>query len=104
VALVTGASRGTGRGIAEVFVDEGAHVVINDIDMTAAGEVVDDVKSKGRKAVALKADVARRAEVEPMFEQAWRDVGPTDVLANHAGIETIVPFLDLTDEQWTALT
>src|ERR1051325_1511718 len=53
--------------------------------------------------MTVKADVANRSEVEAMVDQVWRELGPIDVLVNNAGIETIVPFLDLTDEQWTRL-
>ena len=105
VALVTGAGRGIGRGIAEVLADEGAHVAINYLENPDEAErVADYVRSKGRRAMTVHADVARRAEVEPMIEKVWRELGPIDVLVNNAGIETIVPFLDLTDEQWTRLT
>jgi NAD(P)-dependent dehydrogenase (short-subunit alcohol dehydrogenase family) len=104
VALVTGAARGIGRGIAEVFADEGAHVAVNDIDnMPQADEVVSAIRAKGARALAVRADVARRADVEPMIDTVWRELGPIDILVNNAGIETIVPFLDLTDEQWTRL-
>src|SRR5437016_14023439 len=54
--------------------------------------------------MAVNADVARRGDVEPMFDKVWKELGPLDILVNNAGIETIVPFLDLTDEQWTRLT
>jgi NAD(P)-dependent dehydrogenase (short-subunit alcohol dehydrogenase family) len=47
--------------------------------------------------------VSARDEVEPMIERVWRELGPIDILVNNAGIETIVPFLDLTDDQWTRL-
>jgi glucose 1-dehydrogenase/3-oxoacyl-[acyl-carrier protein] reductase len=50
-----------------------------------------------------QADVSKRSEVEAMFDQAWEQVGPVDVLVNNAGIETIIPFLELTDEDWTRL-
>ena len=104
-ALVTGAGRGIGRGIAEVFADEGANVAINYLDNPDEAEsVARYVRSKGRKAMTVKADVARRAEVEAMFENVWSELGPLDILVNNAGIETIVPFLELTDEQWTRLT
>jgi glucose 1-dehydrogenase/3-oxoacyl-[acyl-carrier protein] reductase len=104
VALVTGAARGIGRGIAEVFAEEGADVAIVDIaGGDGAQNVADSVRARGRRAVVVNADVARREQVEPMVEQVWSDLGPIDILVNNAGIETIVPFLDLTDEQWTRL-
>jgi NAD(P)-dependent dehydrogenase (short-subunit alcohol dehydrogenase family) len=104
VALVTGAARGIGRGIAEVLAQEGADVAVNDIDhMAQAEDVVRSIRSTGRRAIAVKADVARRADVEPMIDMIWKELGPIDILVNNAGIETIVPFLELTDEQWTRL-
>ena len=105
VALVTGAGRGIGRGIAEVFAEEGAHVAVNYIENPEEAErVAEWVRSKGRRATTAKADVASRPEVEAMVERVWKELGPIDVLVNNAGIETIVPFLDLSDEQWTRLT
>lgn len=105
VTLVTGASRGIGRGIAEVFADEGADVAINYVgNAAAAEETVAYVRSKGRRALTVKADVASRSDVEAMVERVWQEFGPLDILVNNAGIETIVPFLELTDEQWTRLT
>jgi len=104
-ALVTGAARGIGRGIAEVFADEGAEVAVNDFENLAQGEeVVQAIKSKGTRAMSIQGDVAKRADVEPMIDRVWKELGPIDILVNNAGIETIVPFLELTDEQWTRLT
>ena len=103
-ALITGASRGIGKGIAEVFADEGADVAVNYIaSANGAEDVVNYVRGKGRRAIAVQADVAKRADVEPMIERVWKELGPIDVLVNNAGIETIVPFLELTDDQWTRL-
>jgi NAD(P)-dependent dehydrogenase (short-subunit alcohol dehydrogenase family) len=104
-ALVTGAGRGIGRGIAEVFADQGASVAINYLENPDEAErVAEYVRSKGRRAITVKGDVADRADVEAMFEKAWSELGPLDILVNNAGIETIIPFLDLTDDQWTRLT
>jgi glucose 1-dehydrogenase/3-oxoacyl-[acyl-carrier protein] reductase len=104
VALVTGAGRGIGRGIAEVFADEGADVAVNDIaEMSQAEAVAEGVRQKGRRALTVQADVAKRSDVEPMIDRVWKELGPIDILVNNAGIETIVPFLELTDEQWTRL-
>ena len=105
VALITGASRGIGKGIAEVFAEEGADVAVNYVaSAQAAEEVAAWIRCQGRRAMTVKADVAHRAEVEAMMNRVWEELGPIDVLVNNAGIETIVPFLDLTDEQWTRLT
>jgi glucose 1-dehydrogenase/3-oxoacyl-[acyl-carrier protein] reductase len=104
VAIITGASRGIGRGIAEVFAEEGADVAVNYVaGAKNAEEVADWIRGKGRRAITVKADVANRGEVEAMFERVWKELGPVDILVNNAGIETIVPFLELTDEQWTRL-
>jgi NAD(P)-dependent dehydrogenase (short-subunit alcohol dehydrogenase family) len=104
VALITGASRGIGKGIAEVFAEEGADVAVNYVSNgQAAEDVAASVRCKGRRAITVKADVARRDEVEAMVDQVWNELAPIDILVNNAGIETIVPFLELTDEQWTRL-
>jgi len=104
VALITGASRGIGKGIAEVFAEEGADVAVNYVaSAESAEEVAKWIRDKGRRAITVKGDVAKRAEVEAMVEKVWNELGPIDVLVNNAGIETIVPFLELTDEQWTRL-
>jgi glucose 1-dehydrogenase/3-oxoacyl-[acyl-carrier protein] reductase len=103
-ALVTGAGRGIGRGIAEVLAEAGADVAVNYIEEPEqAGEVADWVRRQGRRAMTVEADVAKRHDVEAMIGRVWDELGPIDVLVNNAGIETIVPFLDLTDEQWTRL-
>ncbi len=103
-ALVTGASRGIGRGIAEVFADEGADVAVNYVHSSKqAEEVAKSLQAKGRKAIVVQGDVAKRADVEAMVDKAWRELGGIDILVNNAGIETIVPFLELTDDQWTQL-
>ena len=106
VALVTGASRGIGRGIAEVFAEEGADVVVNDIQFGQEGatSVVDWIRSKGRRSLAIQADVSNRAAVETMFDQVWAELGPLDILVNNVGIETIIPFLEMNDDQWTEVT
>ncbi len=105
VALITGAGRGIGRGIAEIFAEEGADVAVNYIAGAAeAEEVAAKIRETGRRAITVQGDVSKRADVEAMVDKVWSDLGPIDVLVNNAGIETIVPFLELTDEQWTRLT
>ncbi|HXE08645.1 MAG TPA: SDR family NAD(P)-dependent oxidoreductase [Acidobacteriaceae bacterium] len=101
VAVVTGAGQGIGRGIAEVFAREGADVVVNDLSLDArTEEVAGNIRRLGRRALAIQGDVSKRADLERIFDEAWQQLGPVDILVNNAGIETIVPFTDLTDQQW----
>jgi NAD(P)-dependent dehydrogenase (short-subunit alcohol dehydrogenase family) len=104
IAVVTGASRGIGRGIAEVLAEEGSDIAVNYVSNRAEAEdTARLVRDKGRRAIIVRGDVSKRAEVESVFERTWTELGPADILVNNAGIETIVPFLELTDEQWTNL-
>lgn len=104
IALITGASRGIGRGISEVFAEEGAAVGVNYLgNAAAAEETARIVRGKGVRAITVQGDVSKRADVETMFDLVEKELGPVDVLVNNAGIETIVPFLELTDDQWTRL-
>jgi NAD(P)-dependent dehydrogenase (short-subunit alcohol dehydrogenase family) len=105
-ALITGAGRGIGRGIAEIFAEEGADIAVNDVEITTEGAkaVVSWIKSKGRRATAVKADVSDRAAVEAMIDTVWKELGPVDILVNNAGVESIVPFLEMTDAQWEHVT
>jgi NAD(P)-dependent dehydrogenase (short-subunit alcohol dehydrogenase family) len=104
-ALVTGAAQGIGKGIAEAFANEGADVVINDINCAQETEALAKwVRSLGRRAIVIHTDVTSREQVEVMFQQAVREMGPIDVLVNNAGIETIIPFLEMTDKQWMDVT
>jgi NAD(P)-dependent dehydrogenase (short-subunit alcohol dehydrogenase family) len=105
VAFITGARQGIGRGIAESFAEEGADIIVYDLEHDdMAEDVISSVRKLGCRAIATKGDVTKRAEVDAAFDRAQTELGPVDILVNNAGIETIVPFLELTDEQWTRLT
>jgi NAD(P)-dependent dehydrogenase (short-subunit alcohol dehydrogenase family) len=102
VAIITGASQGIGQGIAEVFAEEGADVAVNHLgSCEKACAVAEWIRSQGRRAFAVEADVRERSQVEAMFDRVEKELGPVDILVNNAGIETIVPFLELTDQQWS---
>ena len=104
VVLVTGAQRGIGRAIALRFAEAGADVALNYLDDQAAAEsAAAQIVALGRRAVTIAADIAKPAEARRLVAEAERALGPIDILVNNAGIETIVPFLELTDEQWTRL-
>ena len=62
------------------------------------------IRSKGRRAIAVQADVSDRIAVESMFDKAWSEFGHIDILVNNAGIETIVPLVEMTDQQWERVT
>ena len=99
--IVTGASRGIGRAIAIAMAREGAAVAVNYVSHAEeARQVLQEVKALGVPAALVKADVSRRDQVEAMFQEVWDQFGSVECLVNNAGIETIVPLTELTDEQW----
>ncbi|CEK14593.1 dehydrogenase of unknown specificity, short-chain alcohol dehydrogenase like [Chthonomonas calidirosea] len=101
VALVTGASSGIGKAIAERFAAEGAHVAVNYLPVgvqEAAAET--EVATFGVTGIAVPGDVSRRDDVEQMVATVVQRFGRLDIAVNNAGIEMKKPFLDLTDEDW----
>jgi len=87
VALVTGAARGIGRGIAIGLAKEGANVIVNYRSRPdAAEEVVEEIRKMGQEALSLKADVANEAEVRAMIDLAVKKIGSIDILINNAAI------------------
>ena len=101
VALVTGASRGIGRGIALELAREGWDVCINYVRHREAAEAAaEQVRALGQNTAVIQADVADGAAVEAMARQAERELGPISLLVNNAGIAGQMQFQDITDEQW----
>ena len=101
VALVTGGSRGIGRGIVERFALEGADVAINYVGNEAeARKAAAAVEAAGRRATIIKSDVSKVDQVRAMIDQAVLDLGPLDILINNAGVETHAEFLDVTEENY----
>ncbi|MSR80434.1 MAG: 3-oxoacyl-ACP reductase FabG [Gemmataceae bacterium] len=87
VAVITGASRGIGRGIAELFAAEGAKIAaVYRGSQAAAEEMVAGITAKGGVAKAFQADVSDLAQVKALFETIESEVGPVDILVNNAGI------------------
>ena len=101
VAVVTGASRSIGRGIALAFANEGCTVVVNySKSKDEADEVVETIKEMGGEAFSYKCDVSKRAEVEAMFRATIKEYGKVDILVNNAGIAIGGSILETTDEVW----
>jgi len=101
VALVTGSSRGVGRAVALAYAKEGAKVVVNyTSNEAAANDVVQQIGALGTQAIAVKADVARRAEVERLVAAGIERFGSLDILVNNAGFTRPALMLKMTEEQW----
>ncbi len=104
VALVTGASRGLGRAMAEALADAGADLVIcsrnaEEIE-TAASEIAG---ASGRRVCAVTADVTRPKDREALIGEAWRQFGRVDILVNNAGTGLRRPLLELEEADWRAV-
>ncbi|MDA1076908.1 MAG: SDR family NAD(P)-dependent oxidoreductase [Proteobacteria bacterium] len=107
-ALITGASRGIGRAIAERFAAEGANVAINYTNnREAAQEVLEAVSAHGGKAAIYQADVADESATDAMIEAAIATFGQIDILVNNAGLGSAAinrpAIADATNEQWSTL-
>jgi 3-oxoacyl-[acyl-carrier protein] reductase len=101
VALVTGGSRGLGRGIAEGFAAEGAKLVVNYLkDEKAANAVVDAIKQGGSDAIAVRADIGEVADVTAMVDTAVKRFGTIDILVNNAGMLNSFKLADMSVETW----
>ena len=100
-ALITGSSRGIGRAIATQLAREGWPVCINYIQhREAAEDLVRQLRSEGREAIAVQADVADRQAVNAMVSAAAEQLGPVELLVNNAGVAGQALFQDVTDEMW----
>src|SRR5438128_6204869 len=87
VAVVTGASKGIGAGIAKHLAAEGAAVVVNYASAKeGADQVVDEITKRGGRAVAVQADVAKKKDIERLFAEAKKAFGKIDILVNNAGV------------------
>ena len=103
VALVTGGGGqvGYGKNIAITLAKEGCHIIIADMDLQGAQKTTEEVVSLGRKALALKADVRDRAQVDAMVKEAIDRFGRIDILVNNAGASTREkPFMEMTPTDW----
>jgi 3-oxoacyl-[acyl-carrier protein] reductase len=101
VAIVTGASRGIGRAIAERLAGDGAKVIVNYAgSRDKAAEVVGVIEAAGGQAFAVQADVGSRADVSRLFAETEKKFGQPDILVNNAGVFLMKPLIETTDDEF----
>lgn len=101
VAVVTGAGSGMGKAIAVLFAQEGARVVLADINPETVKAVASEIQGNGGVATSTKADVTKEQDIQNMIDLAVNTYGTLDVLVNNAGImDNFAPAADVTDELW----
>jgi 3-oxoacyl-[acyl-carrier protein] reductase len=101
VAVVTGASKGIGAAIAKQLAAEGAAVIVNYASSrTGADKVVAEIAQTGGKAVAIQADVAKKADIDRLFAETKKAFGRLDILVNNAGIYEFTPLDQITEEHF----
>ena len=103
VALVTGAAQGIGKAVALLLARNGADIVVSDINLEKAEETAKEVQILGRKALAIKVDVAKSDDVDKMVQAILAQFGHIDILINNAGIARDKLILRMTEEDWDAV-
>lgn len=100
VAVVTGAGRGLGEAAALRLAEEGANVVVSDIDEASARQMMEKIQALGRESISVKTDVSVRPEAEALMEATVKKFGRIDILVNNAGITRDTSLRKMTEEDW----
>ena len=100
VAIVTGSGQGIGREIALKLADQGASIVISDVNAATAKEVASEIKAKNGKSIAIPANVAVADEIHKLVEQTLSSFGHIDILVNNAGITRDGLLLRMSEADW----
>jgi NAD(P)-dependent dehydrogenase (short-subunit alcohol dehydrogenase family) len=100
VVLVTGGTRGIGRGIVHAFAKEGACIAVNGTKKQLCSAVVEEVREYGGQGIAVPGDISKSEDVQKVFAQIFEQIGHLDILVNNAGVIYVVECTDTTDEQW----
>lgn len=101
VAVVTGAASGMGKAIAELYAQEGAKVIVSDLNKEGAEAVAAGIKAAGGEAIAIRTNVANLEDINAMIDAAVQQYGTLDILVNNAGImDNMAPVGEVDDEKW----
>lgn len=100
VAIITGAAKGIGRGIALAFAKEGCNVVVSDIDESGCKDAAAEAENWGAKAIAVHCDVSQKGEVDQLIRKTVDAFGKADILVNNAGIFPFATFDDMSEQDW----
>lgn len=103
MALVTGGSRGIGRGVAVGLAEHGADVVIIHHPDHPATEVQGQIRALGRRSWAFAQDLAKTDELAPLADAIWQQAGPIDILVNNAGVAYLEPFNAISPQHWRTI-
>jgi len=101
VAIITGASKGIGKGIAIRYSQEGAKVVVASRSMDLLSPIADEIRDRGGQALALPVDVTRLESIEAVVDKTVEQYGRLDIMVNNAGISMAHPSEDLSPQDWT---
>jgi len=101
VAIITGASRGIGRAIAELFAEEGARVIVNfNASENKALSVVESIRNRGGEATEIQTDVSKYPDVNRLVKTTLQKYGQVDILVNNAGVHITKDILETTEDEW----
>jgi 3-oxoacyl-[acyl-carrier protein] reductase len=100
VTIVTGGGQGIGRAIALALANDGADLIVNDVNLDTANTVTDEIKAPGHRALAIKADISNYEDVNQLVEKTLDRFKRIDILVNNAGISEPVVTEELTEVEW----
>ena len=100
VAIVTGGGTGIGRSIALEFAEFGADVVVSSRKLENLERVADEVKARGRHALAIQADITKKTDIDHLVQKVMEEFGRIDILVNNGGVGSPVPIIEVDEDEW----
>ena len=100
IVLISGAGKGSGRLLAQAFAEQGALVAANDVSPVNVEDVVEQIAANGGRAKAYIDDIAKKVAVQNIINQVEDELGPIEILINHAAVEPSIPLLEMDEWDW----